>query len=108
MRTVAREEIDRWCLSNERDIWPESRTVRNPVTLQDTVKVWQRVSQSTPHSSVNRRTHRPWYQRQPQRWFRPLFSALLFIHERRWAFIFIIIFALVFGVAWWVTSGLLL
>ena len=108
MRTVAREEIDRWCLSNERGIWPESRTVRNPVTLQDTVKVWQRVSQSTPHSSVNRRTHRPWYQRQPQRWFRPLFSALLFIQERRWAFIFIIIFALVFGVAWWVTSGLLL
>ena len=108
MRTVAREEIDRWCLSNERDIWPESCTVRNPVTLQGTVKVWRRVYQSTPHSSVNRQPHRPWYQRQPRHWFRPVFSALLFVRERRWAFIFIIIFVLVFGAAWWVTSGLLL
>lgn len=47
---------------------------------------------------------KPWYQRQPQNWFKPLFAALLFVRERWQAFAFIALLAVVFGLCWWAVS----
>ena len=134
MRTVAKEEIDRWCLANERGLWRDVHSISNPVTPQgssapqgsvmmqgsmapqgsvalpegvvpqECVVPWQRQSMRLTKDKASKR--RPWYQRQPRAWFKPLFNVLLFIRERREAFIFIAIFAVIFGLAWWLTSWL--
>ena len=121
MRTVAKEEIDRWCLSNERGLWREAHSISNTVTPQvsrasqgsmmpqgvmpqERVTPWQRQPAGLTKDKASQR--RPWYQRQPRTWFKPVFNVLLFIRERREAFIFIAIFAVIFGLAWWLTSWL--
>lgn len=116
MRTVAKEEIDRWCLSNERGLWREVHSISNTVTPQgsivpqegvvpqECVVPWQRQPTRLTKDKASKR--RPWYQRQPRTWFKPVFNVLLFVRERHEAFIFIAIFAVIFGLAWWLTSWL--
>lgn len=45
----------------------------------------------------------PWYQRTPRTWFRPIFTALLFVRQRWEAFALVGVLAIVFGLCWWMT-----
>ena len=142
MRTVAKEEIDRWCLSNERGLWREAHSISNTVTPQvsrasqgsmasqvssasqgsmapqvssasqgsmmpqgvmpqERVTPWQRQPAGLTKDKASQR--RPWYQRQPRTWFKPVFNVLLFIRERWEAFAFIGVLGVVFGLCWWMT-----
>ena len=102
MRTVAPTEVARWRLDNERGICPELRQVGQPVAPQGAVEVWH--CQRQQPVGARRQGGRPWYQRQPRAWFKPVFAALLFVRERWQAFAVIAVVGGVFGLAWWATG----
>ena len=88
MRTVSKQNIDRWLYENQ--------YVYGNLALK-------REDKPTQPRQAKQAAKSPWHQRTPRGWFRPLFAALLFVRERWEAFALIGVLALVFGLCWWAT-----
>lgn len=83
MRTVDKTEIER--LIKENQCYTDGSLAVKPQEIERT------------------RRRKPWYQRQPKGWFKPIFAAMLFMRERWEAFVFIGLLAMVFWLSWSMT-----
>lgn len=83
MRTVDKTEIERWIKENQ--CYTDGSLAVKPQEIERT------------------RRRKPWYQRQPKGWFKPIFTAMLVMRERWEAFAFIGLLAAVFGLCWAMT-----
>lgn len=83
MRTVDKTEIERWIKENQ--CYTDGSLAVKPQEIERT------------------RRRKPWYQRQPKGWFKPIFTAMLFMRERWEAFAFIGLLAIVFWLSWAMT-----
>ena len=105
MRSNIAESRDRWCLAAKRDIYPELQTVGKPVSPRGEVVSWQyQDNDNCCHKSTTRLKKRisvAWGGKHGQ-------ELRKFINERRDLFIFMGLFVLIFGLAWWATEKFLL
>lgn len=87
IQTVNQIEIDRWLHENQ-------YTYGNLALKKE----------DKPNPRQSKQAARiPWYQRTPRTWFRPIFTALLFVRQRWEAFALVGVLAIVFGLCWWMT-----
>lgn len=87
MQAVSKQNIDRWLHENQ--------YVYGNLALKREDKPKPRQAKQA--------AKKPWYQRTPRTWFRPIFAALLFVRQRWEAFALVGVLAIVFGLCWWAT-----
>lgn len=87
MQTVSKQNIDKWLHENQ--------YTYGSLALK---------KEDKPNPRQSKQAARiPWYQRTPRTWFRPIFTALLFVRQRWEAFALVGALAVVFGLCWWAT-----
>ena len=78
MQAVSKQNIDKWIRHNEWGIWDNLALKREDKPKPKPVKPKPVKSKALPEK---RRIKPPWYQRDPEDWFKPIFRVLVWMHD---------------------------
>ena len=69
MQAVSKQNIDKWIRHNEWGIWDNLALKREDKPVKSKA------------SAEKRHIKPPWYQRDPEDWFKPIFRVLVWMHD---------------------------
>lgn len=82
MQAVSKQNIDKWIRHNEWGIWDNLALKRENKPKPKLVKTKPVKSKVSPENlPEKRRIKPPWYQRDPEDWFKPIFRVLVWMHD---------------------------